>query len=334
MNKKDDHIRGALSQPPTSNDFDGVRFIHDALAGGSLKDVDLSSTMGGNKFALPIYINAMTGGSDHAEEINRRLAMLARHFNIPMAVGSASTAITHPKWARSFLVVREEYPEGFILSNLGADHDGVAARKAVGLLDADMLQVHLNPIQELIMPEGDRDFSGVFDALRDYEGAVDVPLMVKEVGFGLSREALLKLKDAGIGIVDVSGRGGTNFAAIENARGKHPLDYLEDWGLSTVESLLEASAVEGLEIHASGGIRNPLDAVKAIRLGASMVGMSGYFLRLVTSHPHDESVRAVERFIDGMRRIMAALGAKDLDALKRKPILLSPALRHFVRERS
>lgn len=334
MNRKDDHIEGALAQRPKTNDFDQVRFVHDALAGGRVTDVTLASSMAGRAFETPIYINAMTGGSAHAEQVNRRLAMLARHFSLPMAVGSLKSAVKDPQWRQSFTVVREVYPEGVILANIGADNDVETARKAIDLLGADILQVHLNPLQELIMPEGDRDFTDVLPTLKAYRDALAIPIMVKEVGFGLSGETLGKLSEAGIGIVDVSGRGGTNFAGIENARRDQSVPYLDDWGLSTVECLLDAARFDHLEIHASGGIRHPLDAIKAIRLGASMVGMSGYFLRLVETHTHEEAVAGFGAFIDGLKRVMALLGAKDLHALRNKPLVLSPALDHYRRQRS
>ncbi|MFW5913967.1 MAG: type 2 isopentenyl-diphosphate Delta-isomerase [Bacillota bacterium] len=334
MNKKDDHIKGALDQPVKTNDFDGVRFIHDALGETAVHQVSLDATMAGQPFPIPIYINAMTGGGELSEPINRRLAMLAKHFGMPMAVGSLSAALKDPGWAQSFTVIRDVNPEGFILANVGGEVSVELAQKAVDLLRADMLQIHLNPLQELIMPEGDDDFSGILKTIQTIHASSDVPVMVKEVGFGMSREALKKLEAIGIGIVDVSGKGGTNFATIENKRRDHALDYLEDFGLSTVESLIEASSFASMEIHASGGVRNPFDAIKAIRLGASMVGMSRYFLDLVRTHDHAEAVKRFEMFIEGMRRIMVLLGAKDFGALKTRPIVFSPELDHYHKQRS
>ncbi|MFP4077850.1 MAG: type 2 isopentenyl-diphosphate Delta-isomerase [Candidatus Izemoplasmataceae bacterium] len=333
MNKKDDHIKGALDQPGKPNGFDHVRFIHDALGETAYDQVSLSAAMAGREFPFPIYINAMTGGGRQSESINRRLAMLAKHFGMPMAVGSVSAALKDPTWARSFTVIREVNPDGFIMANLGAEVSVEKAQEAVDLLKADMLQIHLNPLQELIMPEGDDDFSHTLKNIQAILKALKVPIMVKEVGFGLSKEALEKLSAIGIERVDVSGKGGTNFAIIENARRDHALDYLEDFGLSTVESLIEAASFETMEIHASGGIRNPLDALKAIRLGASMVGMSKYFLNLVGMYDHEDAIRTFEAFIDGMRRVMVLLGAKDLDALKTKPIVFASELVHYRNQR-
>ncbi|MFW6298092.1 MAG: type 2 isopentenyl-diphosphate Delta-isomerase [Bacillota bacterium] len=333
MNRKDDHIKGALDQVEKSNDFDHVRFVHDALGETAYDQVSLEATMAGHTFPLPIYINAMTGGSSQSETINRRLAMLARHYQIPMAVGSVNAAMKDAQWEKSFTVVRETYPEGFLMANLGAEADIQKAKGAVKLMRADLLQLHLNPLQELIMPEGDRDFSNTLANIQAIQKGLGVPVMIKEVGFGLSKEALTKLKSIGIGMVDVSGAGGTNFAAIENTRRDHALDYLEDFGLSTVESLMEASAFHSMEIHASGGIRNPMDVLKAIRLGASMVGMSRFFLSLVKTHDHDAAIRKIDRFIDGMKRGMVLLGAKDFSELREKAMVFSPKLDHYRQQR-
>ncbi|MFW6284962.1 MAG: type 2 isopentenyl-diphosphate Delta-isomerase [Bacillota bacterium] len=335
MNRKDDHIKGALDQSVRSNDFDQVRFIHDPLGETAYGEVSLNGTMAGHAFPLPIYINAMTGGASQSETINRRLAMLAKHYGIPMAVGSMSAAMKDEQWAKSFTVVRDVFPEGFILANLGAEVDTATARRAVHLINADALQLHLNPLQELIMPEGDHDFSHTASNIQAIKDGLDVPIMVKEVGFGIGRETLKKLHAIGIRMVDVSGTGGTNFATIENRRRDHALDYLEGFGLSTVESLIEATDfTTTMEIHASGGIRNPLDVLKALRLGASMVGMSRYFLNLVTTYEHEEAIQVFDRFIDGMKRIMVLLGAKNLAELKEKPMVLSPTLDHYRLQRS
>ncbi|MGM0435903.1 MAG: type 2 isopentenyl-diphosphate Delta-isomerase [Bacillota bacterium] len=333
MNRKDDHISGALNQTFKHNDFDEIRFIHDPLAASSVEHVNVKKTFANQTFSLPIYINAMTGGSVHAYEINKRLAMLAKHFNLPLALGSVKAGLRDRKWEESFKIVREIHPDGFIMANIGGENTLEIARRAIELIDASLLQIHLNPVQELIMPEGDRDFSLVKANIQKIASSLDVPIVVKEVGFGMSRDTLQRLKTLGVTNVDISGRGGTNFASIENARRRVSMDYLSDWGQSTVESLLEATQVSGLTIIASGGVRNPLDAVKALRLGASMVGMSGYFLKLVKNNTHEEAVRIFDYFIRDFKKIMTLIGADTIDEIADKPIVLSQKLIHYMNER-
>lgn len=334
MNRKDDHIKGALNQSFKVNTFDEVRFLHEPLSATALNDVDTSVTCFNQAFSMPIYINAMTGGSIQGFEVNKRLAMLAKHFNLPLALGSIKAGLHSQRWAESFKIAREIYPEGFIMANMGGENDLYTARRAVELIDASLLQIHLNPVQELIMPEGDRDFNKISENIQQIGASLDVPVVVKEVGFGMTRETLEKLKGLGITHVDLSGRGGTNFASIENMRRTQPIDYLDDWGQSTVESLLEASNVEGLTIMASGGVRHPLDAIKALRLGASMVGMSGYFLKLVHHYTHEEAITQFNAFITDMKRLMALLGANTVDSLRTKPIVLSQNLVNYVQFRN
>ncbi len=333
MNRKDDHIAGALNQTFRHNDFDEMRFLHDPLKATSVDHVNVKQDFAGESFCLPVYINAMTGGSVQAYEINRRLAMLAKHFNLPLALGSVKAGLHDQKWADSFKIAREIDPDGFIMANIGGENTLDVARRAIELIDASLLQIHLNPVQELIMPEGDRDFSSIASNIKTMASSLDIPIVVKEVGFGMTKETLKTLKGLGISNVDISGRGGTNFASIENARRGVSMEYMSEWGQSTVESLLEASQVDGLTIIASGGVRNALDVVKALKLGATMVGMSGYFLKLVKHNTHSEAVRIFNHFLRDIKKIMALIGANTIDEIRDKPIIFSEKLIHYMNER-
>ena len=229
----------------------------------------------------PIYINAMTGGSEWTKQINEKLAVVARETGLAMAVGSTHAALRNPKMAESFSIARQTNPEGIIFSNVGADVPVDKAVEAVSLLDAQALQIHVNAPQELVMPEGNREFSTWLDNVAAIVQRVDVPVIIKEVGFGMSKELYKDLIDVGVTYVDVSG--GTNFVTIENERRSNKdMDYLANWGQSTVESLLESSAYQdSLNVFASGGVRTPLDVVKSLALGAKAVGMSRPFLNQV-----------------------------------------------------
>ncbi len=332
-NRKDDHITQALHQNSLSNDFDRVRFVPEALARLNTKTIDTSRILFGRTFDSPVYINAMSGGSERSLVMNTKLAKLAAALNIPMASGSVSAAIKDPRWEESFTVIREHHPNGFVMANVGLSQTLEGAKKAIKLLKADALQVHLNAAQEIVMPEGDRDFSDWPQRLQTMVEQLDVPVIVKEVGFGLSRESLAFLSALGVQYVDVSGRGGTNFITIENARRRYPLDHFDDYGFSTVESLLEGKDSD-LTLLASGGVRGAFDVVKAIALGAKMVGMSGFFLKMVHELSLEECIEKTQQLLQDIRMIMAILNVSNLDELAAKPLLLDASLQHFLSQRS
>jgi isopentenyl-diphosphate Delta-isomerase len=326
MNRKDDHIHLALKQQQQSNDFDKVRFKHHAFPELNINEVDLSVTLFAKKFPTPIYINAMTGGSEQAKTLNERFAKLAKHFHLPLATGSVSIALKHPELASTFTVIREVYPEGFVFANVGTGQTVENAKKAVQLLQANALQIHVNAVQEAIMPEGDKHYRGWLKGIKEIHNSLTIPIVVKEVGFGFSKSALELIKSTGVEWVDLAGRGGTNFATIENERRTTQLLSFDDWGLSTVESLLEAKHVSGLQYLASGGIRQPLDVIKALALGANAVGLSGYFLHLVTKHSHDEAIEILEKFILELKTIMLVLGKPTIETLRQSDLIFNQEL--------
>jgi isopentenyl-diphosphate delta-isomerase len=328
-NRKDDHIHFALAQSVIDNDFDRLRFAPVTFPEVGFDDLDLSVNVFGTTFPYPFYINAMTGGSDKALAINQRLAQLAKAFSLPMATGSLSTILKDPSTLPSFQVIKEVYPEVFLISNLGGGHGLESMQKVNALIGAKACQLHVNAVQEITMPEGDRDFKGWLKKLKAINDGVQLPFIVKEVGFGMSRQTILALKDLGVRYIDVAGRGGTNFSKIENNRNPNPLHVFDQWGFSTVESLLSAQGIEGVSILSSGGIRYPLDVIKSLALGASAVGMSGYFLRLVTDDTHEEAVKKLTRFIDELKSLMVALGAKTILDLKKNKMIYDSYLMEF-----
>ena len=283
-NRKNEHVEIAMAQSDApQSDFDRVRFVHHSIPNINVDEVDLTSRTTDFDMTYPIYINAMTGGSEWTKQINEKLAVVARETGLAMAVGSTHAALRNPKMAESFSIARQTNPEGIIFSNVGADVPVDKAVEAVSLLDAQALQIHVNAPQELVMPEGNREFSTWLDNVAAIVQRVDVPVIIKEVGFGMSKELYKDLIDVGVTYVDVSGKGGTNFVTIENERRSNKdMDYLANWGQSTVESLLESSAYQdSLNVFASGGVRTPLDVVKSLALGAKAVGMSRPFLNQV-----------------------------------------------------
>jgi isopentenyl-diphosphate delta-isomerase len=326
MNRKDDHIQYAYAQPTKTNDFDLIKFVHHAFPEINEGDIDLSVSMFQKRFPLPFYINAMTGGSEQAKTLNERFAMLAKHFKIPLATGSVSAAIKNPSLADTFTVIRKVNPDGFVIANVGAGQTVENAKKAIQLLNANALQIHVNAVQEVVMPEGDRDFSGWLSSIQKIKEHISVPLIVKEVGFGMSKKTIGQLLKIGVELIDVAGQGGTNFAVIENQRRTKAFSSFDDWGISTVQSLINAKNYPQAQIVASGGIRTPLDVVKSLALGAKIVGLSGYFLHLVKDHTHEEAVEKLNQFIEEMKMIMLVLGKKNILALKEAELMIPPSL--------
>jgi isopentenyl-diphosphate Delta-isomerase len=312
-----------------------LKFVHNGLPESSLQHISLQSSIGGLiKLSSPILINAMTGGAHETEKINRELAVVAREKGLAMAVGSQMAAIRDNAVASTYKVVRKVNPHGLVFANLGSEATPQQAAQAVEMIEGDALQIHLNAMQELIMPEGDRSFEGAGERIAAIIDHVQVPVIVKEVGFGILRETADRLKTLGVSIVDVGGSGGTNFAAIENARRDIPLDWLNDWGASTVVALLETLTIYPRgSVIASGGIRSPLDVVKALSLGASAVGMAGSLLRILQT----EGTEAVMRFVDdihtGVGLVMTALGADSIERLWEKPLVVSGETADWCRAR-
>jgi isopentenyl-diphosphate delta-isomerase len=333
MDRKDEHIKHALGQKTNMNDFDLVDFVHQSIPSISYEDVDLSTMMFGKYFDYPVYINAMTGGTKKAYEINKKLGMIANHFNIPFALGSLSNAIKEIE-IESYTVVRKCCPDCFVIANIGADKDAETAKKAIEVINADALQIHVNALQEVIMPEGERDFSSWKANIKEAVSLQNPPIILKEVGFGMSKETIEECKKLGIQMFDISGRGGTNFANIENKRLNQPMHYLNNHGLSTVQSLLEASMVEQVEIYASGGVRNPFDVVKAIALGAKGVGLSKFFLDLVISNTIEDAINKVSHFLHELKLIMVFLDCKTPIELQKKSLLFNHDLISYMQQRN
>jgi len=331
-NRKDDHIQLALLQQTQSNDFDRIKFVPVSIPEVDFSEIDMSINIFDQKFPLPFFINAMTGGSEQAKVINQRLAQLALAFKLPMATGSMSIALKDPSSMETFSIIREVNPHGFLIANLGAGHGLGNVLKVVEKLKANAFQIHLNAVQEITMPEGDRHFKGWLPLIQSIQQGIKVPLIVKEVGFGMSQDTIQLLKSIGVQYVDVAGRGGTNFAQIENTRQTQPMEVFNQWGFSTVESLLSAQKVKDVTMISSGGIRSPLDVIKSLALGAKAVGLSGYFLKLVTEHDHQTSVIKLQQFIDECRAIMVALGASSIQKLTSKKMIYDVELINFIQQ--
>lgn len=333
--RKDEHIELAekyysVRRP---SDFDQMHLIRPTLPESRVTDVDLTTTLFGHKLSAPLYINAMTGGSDKSKGINAQLATIAAKLNIGMATGSASILVQEPAWSSSFTIVRENDPTGLVFTNINPNVTPAEANEIVDLLKADALQIHVNAIQEAVMPEGDRDFVWL-DKIAALAKKAKVPVIVKEVGFGFDQDSLEKLKEIGVKYVDVAGFGGTNFVDIENSRRKDfDMSYLSEIGLSAVKSLLAAKKV-GITAFASGGIRNPLDMLKCLVLGGKAIGISGLVLHQLVDYGPEKAADFVERLIGQLRLVLALYGlSKPYEAVRLKAYY-NGDLKDFIKQQS
>lgn len=337
-NRKNEHV--SLSEKfyadSRVNSFEDVHFVHHSLPGIDVKDVSLVTMIENLSFSAPFFINAMTGGSEWTGKVNEKLAHVAQATNLPIATGSVSAALKTPEVQDSYKIVRDINPHGLVFANLGAGHGLENSKKAVDLLKADALQIHVNAPQEIVMPEGDREFHDWLSNIEEIANGLDVPLIVKEVGFGMSRETISLLHEIGVKTIDVSGTGGTNFAQIENYRRREEkLNEIEGWGQSTAVSLLEASSFQpDVTYISSGGIRRPLEVVKSLTLGASAVGVSSQFLHLVLSEGVDETIEVIENWKKEIIRMMTLLGARTISDLQHTDVVITGPTREWCEARN
>lgn len=324
ISRKMEHIHHALSLGRQGRSgLSDVKLVPNALPDTSLSSISLATRIGELTLSSPILINAMTGGARETEEVNRLLAEAARETGTAMAVGSQMAAIRDSSLTGTYQVVRRTNPDGIILANLGAEATVEQALQAVDMIRADGLQIHLNVMQELIMPEGDRDFQGAAERIGRIAEAVGVPLIVKEVGFGIAAEAAARLKACGVRHLDVGGAGGTGFAAIENARRARPLPSLNDWGCPLGAALLECAPLFGRgSMIASGGIHSGLEVVKSLALGASAAGMAGYMLKLLRETGLEGLIHGIADMKEETAVVMAALGARTVRELWDIPLVV------------
>ena len=332
--RKSDHIRINLQEDVdfkhVSTGFESYRFAHCALPGFSLEDVDASTTLLDKPLAVPLLISSMTGGTPEASAINQRLAEAAQAAGVGMGLGSQRAAIEDPALADTYRV-RHIAPDILLLANLGAvqlnyGYGPAECRRAVEMVEADALILHLNPLQEALQPEGETDFAGLLSRIESVCQVLEVPVVVKEVGWGISERVSRQLADAGVTAIDVAGAGGVSWSQVEmhratTERQRHVAAVFADWGIPTAESLLLARrGASGLPIIASGGIRDGIQIAKAIALGAAACGIAGPFLR-AASQSTTAVAELIAVLVTQLRVAMFAAGAADIPALRRAPII-------------
>ncbi|MCT6811539.1 MAG: type 2 isopentenyl-diphosphate Delta-isomerase [Lactobacillus helsingborgensis] len=330
--RKEEHLQLAQKfyQKEKMNSFDQVHVIRPALPETEVDLATIKTTMFGKKVAAPFFINAMTGGSAKSYIVNKALGQVARRTNIALALGSASILNKEPEQLDSFLIAREENPDGVLIANINGKTLPEQAQKIITELNADALQVHLNAVQEIAMPEGERNFYWL-DNLKDLRQKITVPIIIKEVGFGLDPKTICTLKKAGFNLFDVAGSGGTNFAQIENARNPKDLSYLNDIGLPTVVSAL-AAAKQQVEFIVSGGVRNPLDVFKGLCLGGKYVGISNQFLQTLLNHDEEYLQKTIANWQQELAGLLAIYGQHSLSGLSNIPKYYDLELKNIIEQ--
>ncbi|HEW9793028.1 TPA: type 2 isopentenyl-diphosphate Delta-isomerase [Streptococcus pneumoniae] len=319
-NRKDEHILYALEQKSSYNSFDEVELIHSSLPLYNLDEIDLSTEFAGRKWDFPFYINAMTGGSNKGREINQKLAQVAESCGILFVTGSYSAALKN--LTDDSFSVKSSHPNLLLGTNIGLDKPVELGLQTVEEMNPVLLQVHVNVMQELLMPEGERKFRSWQSHLADYSKQIPVPIVLKEVGFGMDAKTIERAYEFGVRTVDLSGRGGTSFAYIENRRSGQR-DYLNQWGQSTMQALLNAQEwKDKVELLVSGGVRNPLDMIKCLVFGAKAVGLSRTVLELVETYTVEEVIGIVQGWKADLRLIMCSLNCATIADLQKVDYLL------------
>jgi isopentenyl-diphosphate Delta-isomerase len=325
--RKAEHIRLALDDRMQlrSHPFERYTFGHEALPDLDFDAIDLSCTFLGKTLRAPLLLSCMTGGTEVAARINRNLALAAESRGVALGVGSQRKALEDPSQAGSF-EVRAQAPTIPLLANLGAiqlncgfgiDH----CRRAVSMIGADALVLHLNPLQEAIQPEGQRRFAGLLPKMAEVAAGLEVPVIAKEVGSGLSESTGRRLAAAGITILDTAGVGGTSWARIEGERaGDAELgEVFAGWGIPTPDSIRQLRRIEGVTIIGSGGLRSGLDVAKAIALGADLAGMAHPFLETAMDSAEKVGLR-IDRIVHELKIAAFCLSCRTVSDLRSVPV--------------
>lgn len=306
--RKKDHIRLALADKTTLTSLDAYAIDYNSVPRFGLDNLDTSTTICNKKWQFPFFINAITAGGEECNKINQDFMEVSEACGIEFFPGSYSPALKDKNDEAA-------YPKGYSI-NLGLDKDPNLILDAIEKTKAQYIQLHTNPLQEIVMPEGDHNFESWLSILTEVSKKSPIPVILKETGFGMNEETIKLAIDLNLAAVDVSGMGGTNFARIENGRREDKSTYLENIGYTTAESLEFATPYrDKIDIIASGGIRNPLDVVKCLALGAKAVGVSKTFLEILVNDGKEALIDEIEKWKKELKFLMILMNAKNIDEL-------------------
>ena len=321
--RKADHIEIALNEDVeyrrVTTGLERYSFTYEALPEISRGEVDTSVSLLGRRLSMPLIISSMTGGTPEGGIYNRVFAQAAQKYGLAMGLGSQRIALENPEVADTFRV-RDVAPDILLFANLGAVqlNNGCnidSCLRAIEMIDADALILHINPLQECVQPGGDTNFRGLADKVREVCQSVDVPVIVKEVGHGISLRTARLLVDAGVDVIDVAGAGGTSWAKVEGYRTTKADYALSEWGIPTADSLLAAREAGAGTIIASGGIRTGKDIAKCIALGADAAGMALPLLR-AASVSAETLHGLICRLRDELATVMFCTGSRTIEELR------------------
>jgi len=334
--RKQQHVALTLTQDvgfrSKTTGLDEYEFVHNALPELNLSDISTSTTFLKKTLAAPLLISCMTGGYRDALKINRQLAEVCEEQDIAMGVGSQRQALEDEQYHRTFSVVREVAPSTPIIGNIGAaevatmrNADGV--RRLVDLIRADAFAVHLNPLQELLQPEGNTNFKGVLQGIAFLVKHLPVPVVVKEIGAGLSADVVRRLLDVGVQYIDVAGAGGTSWAGVETLRRKDREIAIKfwDWGIPTAEALRQAARLKSTSrsftLIASGGMTSGIDVAKCLALGADLVGAARPMLKALQERGTAGVRSLITQWVEELRYVMFLTGSPTIATLGGAPLV-------------
>jgi len=327
--RKKEHIELCLTDKVAfrskTNGFDMYDFIHDALTEVDISKISFQTKLFSKKINYPFLISCMTGGTEEAENINQRLAVIAEELKIPIGVGSQRQALESKDNHNSYKVIRETAKSVPVLGNIGAAQLVQSKNLSdilslINMLEANAFVVHLNPLQELLQPEGEPNFVGLFKKLEKLVLKSEVPVIVKEVGSGISKETAKKLLNIGVSGIDVAGAGGTSWAGVEIIRSKSENDFW-DWGLPTSYCLKEIYSLKKkyrFTLIGSGGINSANDLAMAFAFGADLVASARIILQTLMKNGEEEVIKLILNWFGYLKKVMFLTGSKNLDELKNK----------------
>ncbi len=331
--RKAEHIRICLEKKAqarkATTGFEDIQLVHRALPEIEKEKISLSTSFLGKKFSAPIIVGAMTGGTEEAIKINASIAEAVENLHLGMGLGSQRAAIQDKKLEKTYSIARKKAPTAFLIANIGGvqlveGYNLKEVKKAMEMIEADALAIHLNALQEALQPEGQTNFKGVLAKIAEIAGELDKPVIVKETGCGISGEDTKALEDAGVKAIDVGGVGGTSFAAVEYYRSsqKEMAELFWDWGIPTAVSLVEATQTVKIPVIASGGVRNGLDIAKSLALNAKLSSVCQPALETAVKGMK-ETQDLLSRLIAELKTVMFLVGAGNLEMLAKVPLVIS-----------
>lgn len=338
IQRKKDHIQLCLNDDvgfsSLTNGFENYFFEHNAITEVQFDTIDLTTKFFGQKINYPFLISCMTGGTSEAEKINESLALVANQLNIPIGVGSQRQALETDNYHTSYLIVKKNAKDVPILANIGAAQ--VASikeikpfQKIIDLVDASALIIHVNPLQEVLQKSGEPNFKGLLKRIEVLVNKIKVPIIVKEVGSGISKKVAKQLLEVGVSGIDIAGAGGTSWSQVELKRNKQQDEYFRNWGLPTSYCLREVNTLKkkyNFTLISSGGIYNGIEIAKSIALGADIAASARPLIQSVMKVGVDGTIRLIDNWLNDVRKIMYLTGSKNTKAFSKQKLIKKSGL--------